>query len=851
MAPKKNDEAARLRNQALLETLLYTNANLGSWIEKSDQDTTLQHIIETRNLQRKPVKGSKAREAHDVASLRGLITRAVNANQKPPPTGEMKKTTKAFFELGSNLFNDDFLDEIGFDAGEQEQIIREGMQGVRSQAYTAQLQTKVRSDIERKRKSQPPAIQVDDSEPEELGTSNGLPPLKKPRLTETVVGGPHLSAPMPQTKVAPQTQPRAIDSAAGLDTNVQLAKKPKLGSMVTANEVLGEVKHHKSRELGFGAGQKRDHRSTLGAIGSKDHAEEQEQIIRQGGEAGHQVHHPHGQRSTAGVQNAPTNDRTSETGTAAGGEMPGTKRKRSSPAIEVEDSDSDELATTTGSDGNRPGKKVKTAEGADRKDSDIEVMSDEDDGPVNRHRKRPHRTAFGADALSGTSGSAETSDIPPAKRGRLTQTATSLLPTAEEATEVLDRAQSAIVAPLTAGEATPSQQPVAQINPNGSSLHSNRQSAAIVTQTIPDVGPSVDGLITSKPLSYVQVTSNDQSKEIPPQAAKPAEAQLSTFGAPKATVHVSPYGSQHPRQILAEHSPYNLSELNKKPCDENVSNSMKKVESEVRACAVDWCVTRVRDPIATAIFLSDPTAELAQLYAILLGTKEWQLQLLKLRSREDPSIFVAMKVLAGLFGAAVQKEVFNEPTPWDTERRFNEALGDRTSFFEEMMFQRGYTWRDSLKHTAWLQAHDEDFQKTVIKPHASRLAHKTLLTMMPHLETMTIDPNPKEEISYEPEWIDTLENAFLEALILKSKLDAVADATFEFKWLAPDTPYAPREMRPISNVKESLYVIQALMPGVLVHLTWEKKTRLAYEPLVYCKYPGQNEHAGRGGGFIR
>lgn len=130
MAPStRKDESARMQNKALLEVVLYTNQNRGSWGTKKDQDTALAYIIKERRLQRYLANNTTVKTPHDVKTLRSLLSTKIRLHQKASAAGAAKKTIEDFFVLGSSLFTEDFLDEIEYDEIEREDIIHDDLDG--------------------------------------------------------------------------------------------------------------------------------------------------------------------------------------------------------------------------------------------------------------------------------------------------------------------------------------------------------------------------------------------------------------------------------------------------------------------------------------------------------------------------------------------------------------------------------------------------------------------------------------------------------------------------------------------------------------------------------------------------
>ncbi|KAK3621162.1 hypothetical protein LTR56_022960 [Elasticomyces elasticus] len=699
MASSKDDETVRLHNEALVETLLYVNSNLGSWTRKAQQDEALLHIIAARNLQRKLTKGAKAREPHNVTSLRRLINTALNNNQKPLRPGEPKKTATDIFEHGSNLFTDEFLDEIGFDAGEQEQIIREGMQSVQDRAYNAQFQTHTDAKIERKRKSQSPV--VDDSEPEELSTAEGPPPFKKTRTRKELVGGIHKSATAPHPQQLSLKRPYDIDGIVAAESALRASKKPKVDGNLASNEVRDVTRTESASRLDREAGQKHDMNLALRAeVSAEPSVIETEQKSK-------------------------------------------TERPKSAPA----------KAAAVG-----PAKVI-----------DLDGDTATEPGLGNR------------------------------REASLTLTRT----TAElEATASVPVAQMPAVP----------QAAVSQQLPPGSYSH---------------VGARIGiGLSGKSPLDSSQAP---RSGAVPNTDRSIIQDKHNVFHEPPADDKMHHHYQK--RDIPAETQPQDEASNFTTSYRSKIYENMIEVYDDAETFIYRWCLSHGRTMSAEAVFLGNPSPELEKLYQKLLGTEDWQMKLLDFQNRKELFWINGGQAGIGLVNAAVHEEVFMKPTPWDVHRRLSEAIGNDKKYFDEAIVMRGYQWDTTLKHVAWLQAFDQDFQQTEMKAHADRLAHETARTLLPHLKQLGVKPGAPAK--HDPMWLRSIERTFLKALILKSKLDAAADATFEYVWVDPDVPYHRPDMRPVNTIPGIGASVHTVVPGIRMHSA--QGIKWVHQPYVYCK----------------
>ncbi|KAK3626743.1 hypothetical protein LTR56_015839 [Elasticomyces elasticus] len=711
MAANREDETIRLRNVALLQTLRYIDANLGSWTEKAEQDTALLHVIRTQDLHRKLTRGERNLAPHDVGSLRNLITRAVNAKQKPPRAGGAKKTTKDLFESGSNLFTDNFLADIGFDNVKQPQMMQE------AQASNGPIQGSREGDIE-----------IEDEQRSPIG--------KRPSREQGQDGIEKMELKRKRRSSAEEVEESDTEEPVATLGSEDEPPRKKMRASADADE----------------AGQVKD-------VGSR---------IREGN-----VSQPTDQNPNA-ISDVSTLERRAETESEVAEDL----------SAEVED--------PLSMHANAPRKRqYQKAFGSDE-------QSAEDTHNEERHRKRS-RTAHDVAAQ--------------------TQASTTFSRSRDELANVIDLSSeqrpadhSRTLQVMTTG--VTSQQPLSILSSaNADPMQLNLQppGTAAPSNDKPSGGETAQ--------AATDALSDDRDREESHRGGASSHAaelhfpDTNVYGAPKPVFDVRKM-LERTREIAPEFQPENRARMNMAPCDVKIRDTMKQIERRIGECSQSWCETRGRDPNATPIFLAEPTQDLEELYSRLLSTDTWQLKLIELQSRQDTVVLRARKAVSGLLAAAVTKEVFEKATPWDAERKFDDALSEETKYFEETMKQRGYPWRDSLKHAAWIQAEDKDFQQRVMKPYADKLAHKTMRTMLPHLNSMTHDPKPSQELSFEPEWMRDLEVAFLQALVLKSKLDAACDATFEYYWLEPDSPYVPGDMQPTSQNGRPESVIHALMPGV-------------------------------------
>ncbi|KAK4951594.1 hypothetical protein LTR10_010571 [Elasticomyces elasticus] len=717
MAPSKIEEAGRLRNDALREILRYTDANLGLWSTPFQQTTALQNVIDSYNPKRKMTTGKKAIVPHDVASLRGLLTRAVNKiqNQKAPEPEEDQKTVDDFFRLGSSIFRDDFLEDIEFEAENPEQITGGDVGKSASEAGKVQLDVGTGFKLDRKRKSKAPARETDDSDVEELSPdefANGPPRLKKPRLGEKA--GEDLDATKPL--MASQDTPMADYISAPPEKSL-VRDELAVDSMVESSRTA------KTQKLGMGAGQKRNGRAAFGDDGDAPFGSV---------EAGEEARKA--KRSKAASMVA----------------------KASNPAV-VETIDLEETV-----------------------------------------ERQP-----ASHSVVGQAGS---------------------------------RAPGSTMAPPTTISAMPGEN------------HSRPASTVAHDHVQPEVMTELGAAKITNPPSDLSGPSKEN------KAGEDDDAQVqgkkhNVWGTPR-TDGTTYFHMKGPRQVPAETMPDIDAESFTMLGQIRVYETMEDLHQHSEQFVLSWCRAHGHDgDYADAVFLNKPTPELRKLYEKVMGATDWQLQLLDFQNRDEPVKLRASEVGVALVNAAIYEQVFLKSTPWDIASQFAESIGNsRKKYFDEAMVMRGYEWETTLKHVAWLQAFDKNFQEGDMKNHANKLAHETAMVLLPHLQAMTAKPGAAPK--HQPNWLRSIELAFHKALMMKSKLDAAADATFEYTWLGPDVPFLRADMIPASAGSEHGPTIHTLVPGVRMRANDE--TSWECQPRVWTQFakkagggaPGQSATAG-------
>ncbi|KAK5728204.1 hypothetical protein LTR17_012109 [Elasticomyces elasticus] len=709
MAPGKSDQHIRLRNQALVQSLKFIDNNLATRPTAAEQGTFLQTVIDSHPLQRSLTTGSKATVAHDAKTLRSLLYQTFRANQKA--TG---KTLKDLFETGSELYSDNFLEDIGFE------------------------------------KTDPEMDETSDN-----GTS-GAAPSSSNRDT----GGHHIQS--RKRKLAQPASP-SHETDFEFDDDKPLVKKARieseavqqdLGVSNDARKVLAMKSHSSSSFSKSGLSKTNDRHQRL-SVSSDSFSERGSS-----------------QRSRADMQ--------------------GSMSKQSS-----------ESAPATGS---------------------MAV-------PLQRNRKRA------AEHTTDVEGSDDELEIPAFKKQkhmsatRQTQASSGRMPTVPSHGHAAGPSSGTTRILLRAGKSS-GQKPH---NPGG----------ALRTQQVEASGhPSP----TRKALDEAQSGAHEKDYHVEHEmsiAFKTAGntqfsgAQLDEPTSHSRATNPTMFGKARPvhhnSSIL--HKPRDISQefegnehqMSMRPSNQIFTDAVRRIQEGTEGFVAVWCQAHGRDINSEAVFVAKPTKELGELYARLLGTDKWLPRLLELEDREEPWTSTGFSVASAIVAAAVYQEVFLKAMPWDLTQRVREALGDDEKFLAETMRLRGYDWDGALKHAAWLKAADVETQEQVMKAHAQKLAHETIRIVMPHLKQIAVEPNGKSD--HKRLWLEYIERAFLEVVILKSKFDAATDAEFEYVWPSPNIPYDPREMS--SEGSRGTDTLHTVMPGVRIILS--DVTHWIRRPEVICK----------------
>ncbi|KAK4891812.1 hypothetical protein LTR27_009664 [Elasticomyces elasticus] len=693
MAPSKSDQHIRLRNQALT-------------------------VIDSHPLQRSLTTGSKATVAYDAKTLRNLLYQTFRANQKA--TG---KTLKDLFETGSDLYSDNFLEDIGFEKTDPEM------------------------DESESELSSPPAS--------DNGTS-GAAPSSSNRDT----GEHHIQS--RKRKLAHPASP-SHETDVELDDDNPLVKKARIESEAVQQD-LG-VSNDARKVLAM-----KSHPSSSFAKNGLSKTNDRQQRISVSSDSFSERGSP--QRSRADMQGS-MSKQSSESAPATG-----------SMAVPLQRNKKRAAEHTT----------------------DVEVSDDELEIPA--AKKQKHMSAI-----------------------RQTQASSSRTPSLSSHQHVAKPSASTTRILLRAGKAS------------GQESHS--PGGALQIQQV-----EASGQISRKRkgLDEAQLGGHDSGRHIEHETSLASQkagntrfsgAQLdeptSDSRATNPTMFGKPRPVHHNSSIL--HKPRDISQefegnehqMSMRPSNQIFTDAVRRIQQGTEGFVAVWCQAHGRDINSEAIFVAKPTKELGELYARLLGTDEWQLRLIELEDREEPWKSNGFSVASAIVAAAVYQEVFLKAMPWDLTQRVREALGDDEKFLAETMRLRSYDWDSALKHAAWLKAADVETQEQVMKAHAQKLAHETIRIVMPHLKLITAEPNGKND--HKRLWLEYIDRAFLEAVILKSKFDAATDAEFEYVWPSPEIPYDPREM--FSEVSRGTDTFHTVMPGVRIILS--DVTHWIRRPEVICK----------------
>ncbi|KAK5127448.1 hypothetical protein LTR85_006787 [Meristemomyces frigidus] len=695
MAPAKEEERVRLRNVAMREVILYTNANRGQWTTKAQQESALQALIDQRRLQHIPTGANANKQRHTVASLRGLIQRTVRARQAKRAVGDKGNSYDDFFVLGSNVFAEDFLAEIDFNEQEQE----EGL------TYGGSL-----------------------SEDQSKNAGAGAGRQERGGSSTARQGNARTEA---AGAIMPDTAP-----AAG-----SLNVKPRL-------------------KLNAGKKRSAPDAELDDQIEISDSASEHASQVDRGRQTKKLKMDQHGDRAGAEVQQEPAiGDNAAESLKSPAQ----TGKKRSADVLEAESAES---TATGGADGPQR-KKSKP------NDQPSEGVSDTDSAqpPVSALlRDRP-------------------------------------LP----ATQKADQAHAEVLSDSARKEAA---------NPKP-------QHSAISAETLKQPAPSI---------SIAQ----------PPHAVEEQAEALGIRSDGAAAAPSRPEQSQRPssRQeppIAPVSRPRSRTDLDTRLSDNRVAEAMDSARHHIKSAVSIFCMDRgivLRDPVN---FLTHPEEGLERLYEIFLGTDKWRERILALEFRENAYTITADRALEGLIAASIHKEVFQTPLPWNIEDRFNDTFSDVRAEFQRASSDRGYVFENTLKHVMWLQAWNPEYQETVMRRYAKKLAEALAMDLAPHLKKLTRKPGHK--IRYDDTWIEEIEHAFHDAIVLKTKLDAAHDATFEYVWFAGDDPFVKRNMESCYETEDPGDLVVTLVPGI--RITTARRTAFASRALVLAMPP---ERMGKGKG---
>lgn len=247
-----------------------------------------------------------------------------------------------------------------------------------------------------------------------------------------------------------------------------------------------------------------------------------------------------------------------------------------------------------------------------------------------------------------------------------------------------------------------------------------------------------------------------------------------------------------------------------------VVKALGYVDTLVQSAIVAFGSERNVDLNAASIFIDDPEPGLEKLYKAMLGTEDWRQRVLELADHAKPTNLAVFFIVKGLIFASLYRDVFSASMPWDFAAAFQEFASEKykfAEFAEKAVSMRGYFFRKWTNHVTFMQAKDKGFQEAYLKPRAKELAGVLAMALMPHLKAQKREPSETPPV-YSPRWLEELEEAFFEALKLKSTLDGAGDARFIFTTVPGRAEYVCKKMR---DVKESGIPGQAictLTPGV-------------------------------------
>ncbi|KAF2766416.1 hypothetical protein EJ03DRAFT_179363 [Teratosphaeria nubilosa] len=244
--------------------------------------------------------------------------------------------------------------------------------------------------------------------------------------------------------------------------------------------------------------------------------------------------------------------------------------------------------------------------------------------------------------------------------------------------------------------------------------------------------------------------------------------------------------------------------------DEVQSRVEDRVWHGIRSTSICWMQNTGLDVNDNATFVQDPTSELEELCSILFGTKEWRRRVIELTNCEDPVKLGSGVIMFGLISAAIQKHVFQHRLPWNIEDNLDQTFGPNITYLQQMAIVTGFDLKNLARHASWRQIVDKEFQQTTVMDHAKKLAHKSIMTLQPHLKQGKIDPYHKNKGL---EWIERLENAFKEAIILGHKMDSDIDRTMDFVSFEHGDKFNGEKMESVWPVDHPGEVLVMLFPA--------------------------------------
>jgi len=128
------------------------------------------------------------------------------------------------------------------------------------------------------------------------------------------------------------------------------------------------------------------------------------------------------------------------------------------------------------------------------------------------------------------------------------------------------------------------------------------------------------------------------------------------------------------------------------------------------------------------------------------------------------------------------------------------------------MEERGYSFDEYIKHVASKQIQDPEFRERSVKPHAEKLAHRLALSLRPHFQRLKSVKEPKERL--DRAWVENLEHAYASAIILKQRIEAADNATYEYVWFHGDEAFNLETMQSHYSGERAGSVVATLLPGI-------------------------------------